>query len=195
MARPTRPGTSRSRAARSIVPKRSRTHSAAVGLRPFSLRAFVQFACVRDARPAPPVPSAVDLPVAGADAQVRCRPAVVTAQPRMDVNAGCASPATRQSDPADDPSRRNTFARSPRGPRHAGASSPIALRRAAFTPSPAHGGGRVGGTVAIWLSYSPAVFPWAYFEIVGAGLAVAGFIVLCLVLFWGRHKAPHYWDE
>ena len=43
MARPTRPGTSRSRAARSIVPERSRMHGGAVLLRTF-LHRVVQFA-------------------------------------------------------------------------------------------------------------------------------------------------------
>jgi hypothetical protein len=40
-----------------------------------------------------------------------------------------------------------------------------------------------------------AMFPWAYLEIVGAGLALAGFLVLLLVLILSRHNAPHYWDE
>jgi hypothetical protein len=39
------------------------------------------------------------------------------------------------------------------------------------------------------------VFPWAFLVVIGAGLAVAGFIVLCLMLWWGRHNAPIYWDE
>ena len=35
---------------------------------------------------------------------------------------------------------------------------------------------------------------WTLLAIVGAGLALAAFLVLCVVLLWSR-GAPHYWEE
>jgi len=34
------------------------------------------------------------------------------------------------------------------------------------------------------------MFPWVYLEIVGAGFALAGFIVLCLVLLLSLAQRP-----
>jgi hypothetical protein len=36
---------------------------------------------------------------------------------------------------------------------------------------------------------------WAYVAIGAAGIAVAGFIVLLLLLVWGRRDARSYWDD
>ena len=36
---------------------------------------------------------------------------------------------------------------------------------------------------------------WDLTAVIGTGVAVAGFIVLCLMLFWGRKDAPNHWDE
>ena len=36
---------------------------------------------------------------------------------------------------------------------------------------------------------------WDLTAVIGAGVAFAAFIVLCIALLWSRHKAPHYWDE